>query len=136
MPRDNQEHIESAEAAGLRYVSDIMPGIRRKRAGKSFYYLDTSGDRIQDPAELARIRKLVIPPAWTEVWICPNPHGHIQVTARDAKGRKQYRYHPAYRAARDSSKFRRILEFSEMLPDIRERVERDLEAEDLSRSQI
>lgn len=99
-------------------------------------FYDPQGSRIVDPETLKRIKALVIPPAWSDVWICPDPHGHIQVTARDAKGRKQYRYHPAYRAARDTSKFRRILEFSELLPAIRERIERDLGADDLTRRQI
>lgn len=136
MPRDNQEHIESAAAAGLRYVSDIMPGIRRKRAGKSFFYLDANGIKIQDPEVLTRIKKLVIPPAWTEVWICPNPLGHIQVTARDAKGRKQYRYHPRYREVRDETKFGRMLEFSELLPTLRDRVEQDLLTDGLPRDKV
>src|SRR5258705_2875235 len=92
--------------------------------------------RISDPAERKRINGLVIPPAWTEVWICPDPRGHIQATARDARGRKQYRYHSEYREACDRSKFRHMLEFSEILPRIRERVERDLGREDLSRRQI
>jgi DNA topoisomerase-1 len=117
-------------------VSDGFAGIRRRRVGTGWAYYDASGALITDRETRNRIKALVVPPAWTEVWICPDPSGHIQVTARDAKGRKQYRYHPAYRAARDSSKFRRILEFSEMLPEIRERVERDLGAEDLTRPQI
>ncbi|HWA59251.1 MAG TPA: hypothetical protein VG692_18505 [Gemmatimonadales bacterium] len=104
--------------------------------GSGWAFYDPAGNRITDAAARRRCLALVIPPAWTEVWICPDPTGHIQVTARDARGRKQYRYHPAYRAARDSSKFRRILEFSELLPRIRERVERDLGAPDLTRRQI
>jgi DNA topoisomerase-1 len=113
-----------------------MVGIRRRRAGKGWVYFSPDGTRITDLAERRRINALVIPPAWSEVWICPDPEGHIQVTARDARGRKQYRYHPAYRAARDHSKFRRILEFSELVASIRDRVERDLGASDLSRPQI
>jgi DNA topoisomerase-1 len=136
MPRENQEHVEAATAAGLRYVSDIMPGIRRKRAGKSFTYLYPDGSRITNPGELARIKALVIPPAWTEVWICPTPYGHIQVTARDAKGRKQYRYHPRYREVRDETKFGRMLEFSETLPKLRDRVEKDLLREGLPRDKV
>jgi len=104
--------------------------------GTGWAFYDPLGARIIDPAVRKRLKALAIPPAWTDVWICPDPAGHIQVTARDARGRKQYRYHPAYRAARDTSKFRRILEFSELLPTIRERVERDLDAPDLSRHQI
>jgi DNA topoisomerase-1 len=130
------EHRAAADRAGLTYVTDGVAGIRRRRAGAGWIFFDPTGARITDPVERKRLLGLVIPPAWTEVWICPDAHGHIQVTARDARGRKQYRYHPAYRAARDTSKFRRILEFSELLPMIRERVERDLQARDLTRRQI
>jgi DNA topoisomerase-1 len=131
-----QEHRETAARAGLHYVTDGVPGIRRQRIGRGWVFFAPDGSRITDPVEQARIRALVVPPAWTDVWICPDPRGHIQVTARDARGRKQYRYHPRYREARDKSKFRRMLEFSEILPDVRERVERDLRAHDLSRRQI
>src|SRR6266478_4616637 len=131
-----QEHREAATSAGLSYVTDGVAGIRRQRAGKGWVFYAPDGARISDGAERRRILGLVIPPAWTDVWICPDPHGHIQATARDARGRKQYRYHPLYRAARDKSKFRRMLEFSEILPDIRERVERDLRAGVLTRRQI
>ena len=131
-----QEHREAATSAGLSYVTDGVAGIRRQRAGKGWVFFAPDGTRIRDAGERSRIRSLVIPPAWTDVWICPDPRGHIQVTARDARGRKQYRYHPWYRDARDKSKFRRMLEFSEILPDVRERVERDLRAHDLSRRQI
>jgi DNA topoisomerase-1 len=136
MPRDNLEHVESAEAAGLRYVSDIMPGIRRKRAGRGFAYMRPDGSLIGNGTELARIKALVIPPAWNEVWICPHPQGHIQVTARDARGRKQYRYHPKYRAIRDETKFERMLEFSELLPILRDRVEQDLLLPGLPRDKV
>ncbi len=117
-------------------MTDGFAGIKRRRAGTGWVFFTPDGSKISDPEIRKRIKGLVIPPAWTEVWICPDPQGHIQVTARDAKGRKQYRYHPAYRAARDTSKFRRILEFSELLPLIRERIERDLGAPDLTRRQI
>ena len=130
------EHRETAARAGLTYVSDGLAGIRRERAGTGWTYHAPDGSRVTDRAELKRIASLVVPPAWTEVWICPDPKGHIQVTARDARGRKQYRYHPLYRDARDKSKFRRMLEFSEILPEIRERIERDLRARDLTRRQI
>lgn len=136
MPKDNLEHVESAEAAGLRYVSDVMPGIRRKKAGGGVYYLAPDGSRIQDEVELARIRSLVIPPAWTDVWICPLPNGHIQVTARDARGRKQYRYHPKYRQIRDETKFGRLFDFSNLLPALRDRVEKDLLRNGLPRDKV
>jgi len=122
--------------AGLHYVTDGLAGIRRERAGKSWAFYAPDGARITSAAERKRIKSLVIPPAWTDVWISPDPKGHIQATARDARGRKQYRYHALYRQARDKSKFRRMLEFSEILPEIRERVERDLSARDLTRRQI
>jgi DNA topoisomerase-1 len=131
-----KEHRAEALRAGLRYVTDGVGGIRRQRAGKGWTFFAPDGTRIADPVERRRIEALVIPPAWTSVWISPDPRGHIQATARDARGRKQYRYHPLYREARDKSKFRRMLEFSEILPEVRERVERDLRAQDLSRRQI
>jgi DNA topoisomerase-1 len=131
-----EEHRETAARAGLRYVTDGVPGIRRQRAGTGWAFYWPDGERIADREERRRISALAIPPAWTDVWICSDAVGHIQATARDARGRKQYRYHPLYRAARDKSKFRRMLEFSEILPDIRERVERDLRAGDLTRRQI
>ena len=130
------EHRRAATRAGLSYVTDGLTGITRRRAGRGWVFFAPDGTRIGDPAQRKRINSLVIPPAWTDVWICPDPNGHIQATARDARGRKQYRYHPSYREARDKSKFRRILEFSEVLPEIRDRVERDLRARDLSRRQI
>lgn len=116
----------AARAAGLRYVHDRQPGIRRERDSDHFRYVDAHGEAIVDPKVLARIKALAIPPAWTDVWICPNPRGHIQATARDAKGRKQYRYHPRWREVRDESKFHRMLDFAAALPSIRERTERDL----------
>jgi DNA topoisomerase I len=128
--------VESAQAAGLRYVSDIQPGIRRKRAGTGFTYVGPDGKTIHDAAELARIRSLAIPPAYTDVWICPSPNGHIQATGRDARGRKQYRYHPKWREVRDETKFGRMLAFSEGLPAIRERVERDLSLPGLPREKV
>ncbi len=127
---------ESAQAAGLRYVSDIMPGIRRKKSGKGFSYTGPDGKTIRDPREIARIRALAIPPAYTDVWICPSPSGHIQATGRDARGRKQYRYHPKWRETRDETKFGRILAFSETLPRIRRRVDRDLGKPGLRREKV
>jgi DNA topoisomerase-1 len=126
----------SATGAGLRYVSDETSGITRKRVGTGWAYYLPDGARIVDRRERKRINSLAIPPAWTQVWICPDPDGHIQATARDARGRKQYRYHPAYRDARDHSKFRHMLEFSEVLPLLRERIEHDLRAPDHSRRQL
>jgi DNA topoisomerase-1 len=130
------KHRKAARHAGLRYVTDGIEGIRRQRAGKGWVYFRPSGTRITDREITRRLNSLAIPPAWTDVWICPDADGHIQATARDARGRKQYRYHPQYREARDRSKFRRMLEFSEVLPRLRERLERDLRAEDLSRRQL
>jgi DNA topoisomerase I len=128
--------VENAQAAGLRYVSDMMPGIRRKKAGKGFAYVGQDGKTIRDPKELARIRSLAIPPAYTDVWICPNPNGHIQATGRDARGRKQYRYHPKWREVRDETKFGRMLAFSEVLPRVRKRVDRDLGRSGLPREKV
>jgi DNA topoisomerase-1 len=130
------EHREAARGAGLTYVTDGLPGIRRRRVGTGWAYYRPDGARITDPAERRWLNSLAIPPAWTDVWICPDPRGHLQATARDARGRKQYRYHPAYRAARDESKFRRMLEFSEVLPQLRQRVERDLRARGLTRRKL
>jgi len=121
-----ETHISAAQAAGLIYVTDSARGVTRKRVGHGFAYYDVTGALIKDRAERRRIGRLAIPPAWTDVWICPDPLGHIQATARDAKGRKQYRYHPKFRALRDESKFGRMLRFSEALPDLREQIEKDL----------
>lgn len=132
----HREYCTAATRAGLHYVTDGLAGISRRRFGTGWSYRDEGGMRISDPALRERIRALAIPPAWVQVWICPDPDGHIQVTARDGRGRKQYRYHPLYRSARDSSKFRRMLEFSEILPLLRERVERDLRAAAQSRRQL
>ncbi len=127
---------EHAKAAGLRHVTDSRPGIRRKRAGRGFSYVGLDGKPIRDRDEIRRIKALVIPPAWTDVWICPKPNGHMQATGRDAKGRKQYRYHPRYREVRDETKFDRMLAFSDVLPAIRVRVERDLLREGLPREKV
>jgi len=127
---------ESAQAAGLRYVSDTMPGIRRRRSGKGFSYIGPDGKRIRDENVLRRIRSLAIPPAYTEVWICPQPNGHLQAVGRDARGRKQYRYHPKWRETRDETKFGRMLAFSEALPAIRRRVESDLARPGLPREKV
>ena len=129
-------HRRSATHAGLRYVTDGVRGIRRKRVGGGWAYYAPNGALIHDRSVRRRLNRLAIPPAWTEVWICPDPEGHIQATGADARGRKQYRYHPGYREARDRSKFRHMLEFSEVLPRLRERMERDLRSADLGRKQL
>ncbi len=132
----HMEYCKTATRAGLKYVTDNLAGISRHRAGKGWSYCDAEGVRIADPATRKRLNALVIPPAWIDVWICPEPKGHIQATARDARGRKQYHYHPSYRAARDLNKFQRMFVFSEILPALRERVERDLRARKHSRRQM
>jgi DNA topoisomerase IB len=112
------------------------PGIRRRRAGRGFTYLDESGDRITDDEVLERIRSLAIPPAWTDVWICSDPTGHIQATGTDAKGRRQYRYHDEWRAARDREKHDRILRFAKRLPVLRAQVEADLALDGMPRERV
>jgi DNA topoisomerase-1 len=128
--------VESAKAAGLRYVTDEEPGIRRRKSGKGFTYLDPQGRTVKDPKVIERIKKLAIPPAWTDVWICPRANGHLQATGRDAKGRKQHRYHPDWRSVRDETKFGRMLAFGAALPKIRERVEADLSLRGLPREKV
>src|SRR5262245_58978744 len=127
---------ESARAAGLRYATDSRPGIGRRRAGRGFSYRGPDGDRLTDRAVLRRIRSLAIPPAWTDVWICTDPLGHLQATGRDARGRKQYRYHPAWRRGRDDLKFERLLDVARALPRIRERCQQDLATPGLSREKV
>jgi DNA topoisomerase-1 len=112
--------------AGLRYVSDDRPGITRHRSGRGFAYRDAHGKTIRDREERRRIAAIAIPPAWTDVWICSNPRGHILATGRDARGRKQYRYHPGWRALRDETKFDRMVAFAGALPDVRSRLADDL----------
>ncbi|MDP9205593.1 MAG: DNA topoisomerase IB [Gemmatimonadota bacterium] len=126
----------SAAAAGLRYVTDAMPGIRRQRHGRGFTYIDPDGQVIRSRELVNRFRSLVIPPAWRDVWICPHEDGHLQVTARDARGRKQYRYHPGFRQYRDGTKFERMFDLSDVLWKIRERVETDIELDGLARDKI
>jgi DNA topoisomerase-1 len=128
--------LESAKAAGLRYVSDDEPGLRRRKRGTGFTYLDPQGRAVKDKATLERIRKLAIPPAWTDVWICPRANGHLQATGRDARGRKQYRYHAGWREVRDETKFGRMIAFGEALPKIRERIDRDLSQRGLGREKV
>ena len=128
--------VESAKAAGLRYVSDTGPGITRKRAGKGWSFTGLDGKPIKDKAEVARIKSIGIPPAWTDVWICPVANGHIQATGRDAKGRKQYRYHPRWREVRDDTKYARMMAFGRALPGIRDRVEQDLRRQGIPREKV
>lgn len=127
---------EVSKLAHLRYVSDARRGISRKRWGPHFRYFDASGQPISDEKTLARIKSLAIPPAWTRVWICPIPNGHLQATGRDAKGRKQSRYHPRWREVRDETKYERMKIFGEWLPRIRERVEHDLSLPGLPREKV
>jgi DNA topoisomerase I len=130
------DSVESARAAGLRHFSDQSPGIRRKRVGKAFSYLASDGRTIRDAETIRRIKRLAVPPAWTDVWICPDPRGHLQATGRDARGRKQYRYHPRWREVRDAVKYDRMLAFAEALPKIRERTDRDLEHTGVPREKV
>lgn len=124
---------ESARAAGLRYVSDESEGIRRRRRGAGFRYVSPGGKPLRDSETLGRIRSLAIPPAWTDVWICADPRGHLQATGRDARRRKQYRYHPRWRTARDEAKYDRLVAFARALPKLRRRVRRDLKRRGLPR---
>lgn len=128
--------VDSARSAGLRYVNDQKPGIRRLKSGKGYRYVDSDGTAIKDDSVLARIKSLAIPPAWQQVWICPSPNGHIQATGRDARGRKQYRYHPRWRAVRDEVKYGRMLQFGKTLPLLREKVEADLRQQGLPRTKV
>ncbi|HUR94382.1 MAG TPA: hypothetical protein VMY76_07350 [Gemmatimonadales bacterium] len=135
-PQPSPDPTESAQAAGLRYVNDAAPGIRRRRAGTGFSYVGPDGRPVRDKSVLARIRSLAIPPAYTDVWICPTANGHLQATGRDARGRKQYRYHPRWREVRDETKFGRMLSFSEALPRLRKRLEVDLARPGLPRDKV
>jgi len=131
------EPIVSAEIAGLHYVNDLKtPGIRRVGTNKRFRYVDPKGRTVSDRAVLGRIKSLVIPPAWTDVWICTNPLGHLQATGRDARGRKQYRYHPRWRQVRDEVKYGRLLAFAAVLPKIRARIRSDLNLPGLKREKV
>jgi len=127
---------EAAHEAGLRYVNDGEPGVRRLRSRKGFRYESTDGEPVTDKRELGRIKALAVPPAWTDVWICPNARGHIQATGRDERGRKQYRYHPLWRQTRDQTKFDRMISFGETLPSIRKRVREDMGLIGLPRQKV
>ncbi len=126
----------AADEAGLCYVTDETPGITRRRAGRGFVYMNAQGRRFNGDATLKRIRSLAIPPAWTDVWISPDVHGHLQATGRDQRGRKQYRYHPKWRETRDGAKFSRTIAFGRALPRIRRRVARDLHMTGLGREKV
>jgi DNA topoisomerase I len=131
-----KDPLASARSAGLVYTSDEQPGIGRIRRGKAFAYVNAKNRPVRDKATLARIRSLVIPPAWTDVWICTNPRGHLQATGRDARGRKQYRYHPKWRAVRDTTKYERMIAFGRALPQIRRRTYADLRRDGLPRQKV
>ncbi|HVV17452.1 MAG TPA: DNA topoisomerase IB [Polyangia bacterium] len=146
VPDTSADPVAAARAAGLRHVDDARPGIRRQATGKKvrqgkrfvprFVYLDAQGQPLRDPETEERIRKLVIPPAWTDVWICPDPHGHLQATGRDARGRKQYRYHPRWREERDGTKYSRMIAFGQALPNLRRRIAADLRLPGLPRRKV
>lgn len=127
---------DDAESAGLRYATDDRPGIQRRRSGKGFTYLRPDGSTIRERSIVKRIRSLAIPPAWVDVWICPIAGGHIQATGRDAKGRKQYRYHPLFREARESTKYERIVTFATALPGIRATVRKHMGLPGLPREKV
>jgi len=127
---------EAAAEAGLRYVSDDQPGYSRRRRGSKFVYFDTEGKEIRDETRILRLNRLAIPPAYTEVWICPSPNGHLQATGRDDRGRKQYRYHDRWREVRDENKYEKMLVFAKALPRIRRRIQRDLKRRGLSREKV
>jgi DNA topoisomerase-1 len=130
------EPVDSAKAAALRYVSDDRPGIRRVKRRGGFSYIGIDGKPLSDADDIARIRKLAIPPAYTDVWISPDPRGHLQATGRDARGRKQYRYHARWREVRDETKFDRMVAFAKALPAIRAAVSRDLARPGLPREKV
>ncbi|MEO0457363.1 MAG: DNA topoisomerase IB [Cyanobacteria bacterium P01_A01_bin.114] len=131
-----QNAVESARLAGLRYVSDQQPGIQRQRWGRGFSYLDPDGTRIQDPQRRARFEALVIPPSWEDVWICPEPNGHLQATGRDQRGRKQYRYHPDWVKLRNQIKFDRLIPFAQALPTLREITQQQIQTATLDRETV
>jgi DNA topoisomerase I len=135
-PKELKRRVRTANTAGLRYVTDQMPGITRERAGKGFRYRYATGKVVGDEEVLGRIKSLAIPPAWSEVWICPDPSGHLQATGRDARGRKQNRYHPRWREVRDETKYSRMIAFGKALPAIRRAVEKHLRIAGLSREKV
>ena len=132
----NAIHAEAAKEAGLTYVSDDSPGITRAKKGKNFIYKTPSGKVINDFETLVRIRALAIPPAWTGVWICPSARGHIQAVGRDARGRKQYRYHSKWRETRDQSKYEKMIDFAKALPIIRKKTRQHLKLPGLPKEKV
>src|SRR3954464_573924 len=128
--------VLSAKQAGLRYVTDNEPGIYRRKSGKGFRFVDASGKAIREKETLQRIRSLVIPPAWTDVWICTNPRGHLQATGRDARGRKQYRYHPRWREVRDETKYYRLIGFAQAIATVRRQTDADLRLTGLPKRKV
>jgi len=131
-----KDPVQSAKEAGLRYVTDNVPGLKRESAGKGFRYRDPSGKIIHNRQILARINSLAIPPAWADVWICPDPTGHLQATGRDDRGRKQHRYHPHWREVRDQTKYTKMIAFAKVLPQIRGRIAKDLKLPGLPRNKV
>jgi DNA topoisomerase-1 len=136
MTLNNSDVEEAAKEAGLRYVDDSGPGIRRRRSGKGWAYLATDGTRLTDDRRIAWIARLAIPPAWTDVWICPLRNGHLQATGRDTRGRKQYRYHPRWRQVRDAAKYGQLIEFARALPRIRRGTDRHLRRHGMPRQKV
>jgi len=138
-PPEKTANVAAAQAAsdaGLRYVSDLAPGLQRARAGDAFSYRHADGSAVRDAATLQRIRTLAIPPAWSDVWICPQPRGHLQASGRDARGRKQYRYHAQWNAVRGDGKFDRVVTFAASLPRLRRRLRRDLKMSGFPRDKV
>src|SRR6185312_14921512 len=133
---DTLPSASDAEKAGLEYVNDGESGIRRQKRGTGFSYLDSNGKTVRDSYDLARIRSLAIPPAWIDVWVCASEHGHLQATGRDAKGRKQYRYHVEFIAVRDSAKYERLVEFAKALPAAREAIAKQMALSGLPREKV
>ena len=135
-PQTIAEPKATAESAGLRYVSDARPGIRRRKAGKGFTYTRVDGSDLTERNTLKRIKALAVPPAWTDVWLCPFANGHIQATGRDAKGRKQYRYHARFREMRDTAKYDHVVAFADAIPSIREQVQEHMALRGLPRKKV
>ncbi len=131
-----EEATQSARAAGLRHVNDTAAGLQRERRGEGFAYRTKNGSPVRDEATLQRIRALAIPPAWTDVWICPHASGHLQASGRDARGRKQYRYHAQWNALRGDGKFDRVVSFGQSLPRLRRRLQRDLKLSGFPRDKV